>query len=65
MRTKKKSVAAPRFADLNTPEAAEHFRKGVAEFGKKVTRSRAAARKFMIETGIWDKSGRLTKTYRS
>jgi hypothetical protein len=63
--TKKKPVAAPKFTDLNTAEAVEHFRKVVAEFGKKHTRSRAAARKVLIETGIWDKSGRLTKTYRS
>ena len=61
---KTKRVAAPT-TNLNTPEAVAHFRKVVAEWAKKAMRSKASARKAMIESGIWDKSGRLTKTYRS
>lgn len=65
MRTKKKPTANSGFADLNTPEAVEQFREAVAAFAKKAMRSKAAARKVLIEAGIYDKSGKLTKTYRS
>jgi len=61
---KTKRVAAS-ITNLNSPEAVEHFRKVVADWAKKAMRSKASARKAMIESGIWDKSGRLTKTYRS
>lgn len=51
--------------NLNSPEAVEHFRKVVTEWAKDAMRSKASARKAMIESGIWDESGKLTKTYRS
>lgn len=65
MRTKKKPTANSGFADLNTSEAVEHFREVAAAFAKKAMRSRATARKVLIDAGIYDKSGKLTKTYRS
>ena len=65
VRTKKKPIANSGFADLNTPEAVEHFREVVAAFAKKALRSKASARKVLIDAGIFDKSGKLTKTYRS
>jgi hypothetical protein len=61
---KTKRVEAP-ITNLNTPEAVEHFRKVVDEFFEKHGRTKASARKILIESGIWDKSGRLTKAYRS
>lgn len=59
-----KRSAAP-ITNLNTPKAVEHFRKVVAEWAKEAMRSKASARKAMIDSGIWDESGKLTKTYRS
>lgn len=51
--------------DLNSPEAVEHFRKAVAEFTKKAMRSKQAAMKVLVESGIYTKSGKLSKNYRS
>jgi len=61
---KTKRVERP-ITNLNTAEAVEHFRKVVDEWAKEVMRTKASARKALIESGIWDKSGKLTKSYRS
>ena len=51
--------------DLNTPEAVEEFRQAAKEFVAKATRSKKAALKALVDAGIYDKSGRLNKNYRS
>jgi hypothetical protein len=51
--------------DLNTPEALAEFREAAKEFIAKGTRSKKAALKVLVDAGIYDKSGRLHKNYRS
>jgi len=64
--TKKKPAAiASGFADLSTPEAVERFREAAAEFTREGTRSKESAMKVLVESGIYTKSGKLTKNYRS
>ncbi|MGB8683169.1 MAG: hypothetical protein WCD12_09810 [Candidatus Binatus sp.] len=65
MNGKHKRAATPAPADLNSREAVEHFRKAAEEFTKKATRSRESAMKVLVEAGIYTKSGKLTKNYRS
>ena len=50
--------------DLSSAEAVERFRKAAARFTKKATRSKASAIKVLVESGIYTKSGKLTKNYR-
>ena len=61
---KTKRVEAP-ITNLNTPEAVERFKKAADAFLKKHGRTRASARKVLIEMGIYDRSGRLAKKYRA
>jgi hypothetical protein len=63
--TKKKAAAITSgFADLSTLEAVVRFREAAAEFTKKATRTRESAMKVLVESGIYTKSGKLTKNYR-
>jgi hypothetical protein len=55
---------APAETNLNTREAVERFQRAADAFLKKHGRSKASARKILIEIGIYDKSGRLAKKYR-
>ena len=64
MQPRRKPVATPE-TDLNTPEAVERFRKAAAEFGRKATRSRASALKVLVEIGLSDNGGKLTRKNRS
>jgi hypothetical protein len=50
--------------DLNSREALERFRQAAKEFTASAVKSRAAARKVLVEEGIYTKSGKLTKNYR-
>ena len=45
-------------------EAVERFRKAAKDFTARSTKSQAAARKVLVEEGIYTKSGKLTKQYR-
>jgi hypothetical protein len=65
MNGKNKRSFRPGPTDLNSLEAVEHFRKAAAEFMKKAGRSKESALKALVESGIYTKSGRLTKNYRS
>ena len=65
MNGKNKRTFRPGPTDLNSREAVEHFRKAAAEFTKKATRSKESAMKVLVESGIYTKSGKLTKNYRS
>jgi hypothetical protein len=59
---KTKGVEAP-ITNLNTPEAVERFREACRAFLKKHGRSEASKRKVLIEMGIYDNSGNLSKKY--
>jgi hypothetical protein len=65
MNGKNKRSSRPGPTDLNSVEAVEHFRKAAAEFMKKAGRSKESALKALVESGIYTKSGKLTKNYRS
>ena len=65
MNGKNKRAATTGPADLSSPEAVEHFRKAAAEFMEKFGRSKESAMKVLVEAGIYTKSGKLTKNYRS
>jgi hypothetical protein len=65
MSEKDKRTAITTQADLTSREAVEHFRKGAEEFMKKATRSKESAMKALVESGIYTKSGKLSKNYRS
>lgn len=63
--TKKKVAAITSgFADLTNREAVECFREAAADFTKEATRSKESAIKVLVESGIYTKSGKLTKNYR-
>jgi hypothetical protein len=64
MSAKRKPIEPPE-TDLNTPEAVARFRKSAAAFVKEATRSRASALKVLVEIGVYNKSGKLKKRYRS
>jgi hypothetical protein len=49
--------------DLSSPEAVERFRKAAKAFNARSTKSQAAARKVLVDEGIYTKSGKLTKHY--
>jgi hypothetical protein len=51
--------------DLSSREAVERFRQASAEFMKEATRSKESAMKVLVEAGIYTKSGKLSKNYRS
>ena len=62
-RKKNESIkSAP--TDLTTPEAVEWFRKAAADFTREALRSKESALKALVDSGIYTKSGKLTKTYR-
>jgi hypothetical protein len=50
--------------DLSSLEAVERFREAAADFTKEATRSKESAIKVLVESGIYTKSGKLTKNYR-
>lgn len=52
-------------ADLNSREAVERFRRAAEEFTRKGTRSKESAMKVLVESGIYNASGELSKNYRS
>jgi hypothetical protein len=49
--------------ELNSREAVERFRKAAEAFTTRATKSKAAARKVLVDEGIYTKSGKLTKRY--
>ncbi len=65
MRTKKKAAITSRSVDLTTREAVERFREAAADFTSEALRSKESALKALVESGIYTKSGKLTKNYRS
>lgn len=65
MTTKKIPAGASGSADLSSREAVERFREAAAEFTKRATRSKQSAIRVLVESGIYTKSGKLTKNYRS
>jgi hypothetical protein len=65
MNGKAKRPVAKVPADLTSREAVEHFRKSAEEFTKKATRSKESAMKVLVESGIYNESGELSKNYRS
>lgn len=65
MKGKGKRTAARGVTDLTSREAVERFREAAAEFTKAGTRSKDAAMKVLVEAGIYTKSGKLSKNYRS
>jgi hypothetical protein len=60
----KKSRPAPVITDLSSPAALAEFRKAADAYTKKATRSKASALKALIDSGIYDKSGRLSRHFR-
>mgnify|MGYP003411710636 CR=1 FL=1 len=50
--------------NLTSREALESFRKAAEAFTKKATRSKAQARKTLIDEGILTKTSKLSKNYR-
>jgi len=65
MNGKSKRTATKIPVDLSSREAVERFREAAAQFMKKATRSRESAMKVLVESGIYTKSGKLSKNYRS
>ncbi|HUY28703.1 MAG TPA: hypothetical protein VMV27_14935 [Candidatus Binataceae bacterium] len=65
MSSQDKRAAAKAPADLSSREAVERFREAAAEFTKEGTRSKESAMKVLVDSGIYTKSGKLTKNYRS
>jgi hypothetical protein len=59
----KRRTVAPVSIDFNSPEALERFREAAKAFTKRATRTRASARKVLIDEGIYTRSGKLTKHY--
>jgi hypothetical protein len=49
--------------ELSSPEAVERFRKAAKAFTTRSIKSQAAARKVLVDEGIYTKSGKLTKRY--
>ncbi|HYZ86424.1 MAG TPA: hypothetical protein VE621_18565 [Bryobacteraceae bacterium] len=49
--------------ELSSPEAVERFRRAAKAFTTRATKSQAAARKILVEEGIYTKSGKLAKRY--
>lgn len=48
---------------LNQKDA-DKFRKDLADFTKRVTKTKETARQALIDLGIYTKAGKLTKHYR-
>jgi hypothetical protein len=51
-------------ADLSSLDAVRRFREAAAEFTKEATRSKQSAMRVLVEAGIYQESGKLTKNYR-
>jgi len=49
--------------ELTSSDAVERFRMAAKAFTTRSTKSRAAARKVLVDEGIYTKSGKLTKRY--
>jgi hypothetical protein len=58
----KKKLTQP--ADLNTPEGVEWFRQVCERRSKWAKKNPEAARAELLSTGIWTKTGKLSKNYR-
>ena len=52
------------FASVMTNEDVERFRRAADAYGKRHTRSKWAARKKLVELGIYTRSGKLTNNYK-
>jgi hypothetical protein len=50
--------------ELTSSEAVERFRKAAKAFTTRAIKSRAIARKTLVDEGIYTKAGKLTKRYR-
>lgn len=61
-----RSAATGRFvaASVLTQEDADRFSKQAEAWGRKVTRTKAEAKKTLVALGIYTKSGKLSKNYR-
>jgi hypothetical protein len=46
-----------------THEEIEDLKEKIEKYEKKVTKSKKASRSFLVELGIFTKSGKLTKNY--
>jgi hypothetical protein len=62
---KRKESHLPGASDVSSPEAVRRFREAAADFTATATRSSESAMKVLVESGIYTKSGKLTKNYRS
>jgi hypothetical protein len=51
--------------DLMTREAVERFRKAAEDFTREALRSKESALKVLVDSGIYTKTGKLAKKYRS
>lgn len=51
--------------NLMTREAVERFRKAAEDFTREALRSKESALKVLVDSGIYTKSGKLAKKYRS
>ena len=49
--------------NFNSRETLERFRKAAEAFNDRATKSKAAARKVLVDEGIYTKAGKLTKQY--
>jgi hypothetical protein len=65
MARKRKRTTKTVTTDLNSREAVEHFRKVAEEFTRRGARSKESAMKVLVESGIYNESGELSKNYRS
>jgi hypothetical protein len=61
MKARSRALAGP---ELNSSEAVERFRKAAKAFTTRATKHRGAARKVLVDEGIYSKSGKLTSHYR-
>ncbi|HEX6978643.1 MAG TPA: hypothetical protein VF342_05040 [Alphaproteobacteria bacterium] len=59
-----KRMAAAATIDLKSKKEVELFRKAASAYTKKATVSKEAARKELVNLGIYTSSGRLTKNYK-
>ena len=52
------------FANLDSRQAVEQFRRAAKAFTAKAARSKEAAKETLVSEGIYTRSGKLTKHYR-
>ena len=61
----RKIAANGAVATVHTQKDVERFEKAAEAYGRKATASKKKARETLVALGIYTKSGRLTKNYRS